>query len=341
MCGAVACASIAFLIDPLAAVLAAVFLFGLYSFLRRKVLRVRFGDARWGFIYSHLRNNLFKLDKIPPGPKNWRPTLLVLTGNPETRLTMTMYALWIGGERGMVTLSRVLVGELKDIGNLMDAAVTQLKRFLQDNDFDALSTVVVSRSLDEGLNTLIQGHAIGPLQPNIVLMGWSSDKERFGSFVHHLNSVMLLGMSVVIIKDNGLPGNRMNRRIDIWWRGRENGSLMVIIAHLLSLNWEWSGVNIRILRLIRDEEGRKPATQALRDLVDAARVKAEVTVLVSDAPFPEVLSRHSEDATVVLMGFNVPEEDEAKAFRDRFEELLSGLPTTLLVCSSGEADLLA
>jgi amino acid transporter len=341
LCGAVACASTAFLIDPLAAVLAVVFLFGLYIFLRGKVLRVRFGDARWGFIYSRLRDNLLKLDKMPPGPKNWRPTLLVLTGDPESRLTMTMYALWIGEERGLVTLSRVLVGDLMNIGNLRDTAVAQLRRFLQDNDFDALSTVVVSRSLDEGLSALIQGHAIGPLQPNIVLMGWSSDEERFGSFVKHLNSVMLLGMSVILIKDNGLPGSRTNRRIDIWWRGHENGSLMVIIAHLLSLNWEWSRVTIRILRLIREEGGREPATEALRALVNAARVDAEVTVLVSDAPFSEVLRRHSEDATVVLMGFNVPEESAAEIFRNRFEELLPRLPTTLLVCSSGEADLLA
>jgi hypothetical protein len=341
LCGTVACATTAFLIDPVAAVLAAVLLIILYSFLRKKVLQVRFGDARWGFTYSRVRNNLLKLSKMSEDPKNWRPTVLVLLRDPEDHLTMAMYALWVGEDRGLVTLARVLVGDLSEISNLKDTAVTQLERFLEENDFDALPTVVVSRSLDEGLISLIQGNAIGPLRPNIVLMGWSYDEQRFGSFVHLLNSVILLKKSIILINDKGLPTTGRSRRIDIWWRGRENGSLMVIIAHLLSLNWEWSEANIRILRLIGDEDGREPASKALRDLVDAARVDAEVMVLVSESSFQEVLWRHSGDASVVLMGFNVPEEEDIELFRNRFEEMLSNLPTTLLVCSSGEADLLA
>jgi len=339
--GAAACASIAFLISPVAAALAAVFVFALYSLLRRNVLKVRFGDARWGFTYSRLRNSLLKAAKMPMDPKNWRPTILVLTGDPEARLTMAMYALWIGEERGLVTLARVLVGDLVEIGHLRETAVTQLQRFLQENDFDALSTVVVTRSLDEGLSALLQAHAIGPLSPNLVLMGWSSDETRSSSFVYHLNSVLLLGMSLILLWDKGLPKARANRRIDIWWRGRENGSLMVLMAHLLTMNWGWSEANIRLLRLIEDEAGREPAAQALRELVDAARINAEVEILVSEAPFPEVIHRHSRDASVVLLGFNVPEESNAQVFQDYFEEMLSSLPTTLMVCSSGEADLLA
>ena len=341
MCGAVACACTAFLIDPLAAILAAVFVFILYTLLRRKVLQVRFGDARWGFIYSRLRDNLLKLAKLPADPKNWRPTILVLTGDPETRLTMAMYGLWIGKERGLVILTRILVGDLMKLASLRETAVGQLDRFLQDNEFDALSSVVVSTSLDEGLTALLQGLAIGPLRPNVVMMGWSTDQERSDFFVKHLNSVLLMGMSLILFWDQGLPKASANRRIDIWWRGQENGSLMILIAHLLTLNWEWSEAEVRLLRLIQDEAGRQPATQALNELVDDARLDAEVQVLVSEDPFIEVLHRHSEDASVVLLGFRVPDESDAEAFKNNFEQMLCGLPTTLLVCSSGEADLLA
>jgi hypothetical protein len=43
----------------------------------------------------------------------------------------------------------------------------------------------------------------------------------------------------------------------------------------------------------------------------------------------------------VLLGFKLTEENDADKFKKHFEQMLSGLPTTLLVCSSGEADLLA
>jgi hypothetical protein len=339
--GAFACGATAFLIDPLAAVVAAFLVSFLYILLRRRVLQVRFGDARWGFTYSRLRRNLLRLSKAPAHPKNWRPMILVLTGNPEDRVTMVLYALWIGETRGIVTLARVLVGDLEQIVQLRQTAVEQLEEFLRQNEFEALSSVVVTRSLDEGLTALIQGHPVSPLRPNMVMMGWPSDPDRAVSFVHHLKASRLLSMSLIVLQDKGLPKENGKRRIDVWWRGRENGSLMVLLAHLLTLNWDWAEAHIRLLRLIEEEAGRDPATRALQDLLTQARVKAEAQVLVSGASFPEVLHRHSSDASVVFLGFNVPEEESALAFQSYFENMLSNLPTTLMVASSGEADLFA
>jgi len=339
--GALACGAVAFLIDASAAIIAAVLLGLLYLMLKRRVLRVRFGDARWGFAYSRLRTNLLKLAKIPVHPKNWRPMLLVLTGNPETRMTMVLYALWIGEARGMVTLARVLVGDIQQIARLREVAVAQLQEFLQENHFEALIAVVMTPGLDEGFTALIQGHPVSPLRPNIVMLGWSSDPERAVSFAHHLNTIRLLGMSLIVVRDKGVPGDGERRRIDVWWRGRENGSLMVLLAHLITLNWDWGEAEIRLLRLIEDEAGRAPSTDALQVLLTQARVRAEVQILVSDAPFPEVLQRHSRDASTVILGFNVPEEESALKFQSNFEAMTAGLPTTLLVASSGEADLFA
>lgn len=338
--GAAGCALAAFLIDPWSASLAAVVLAGLYILLRRKVLNVRFGDARWGFIYSRLRNNLITLSKRSADPKNWRPTILVLTGNPETRLTMARYALWFGEYRGLVILARILVGDLTDIHRLRGAAVEQLSGFLRENNFDALPAVMVSQDLDEGIRALIQGQSLGALQPNTVMMGWSSDKSRSDAFIKHLHSVSLLGMSIILVSDKGLPEKGRKKRIDIWWRGKKNGSLMVLLGHLLTLNWEWRGAEIRLNRVIQNEAGRRPATEALGALIKDARVKATVSVLVSEDPFQEVLHRHSKDASLVMLGTQLPDQDNADQFLVLTERAMDGLPTTLIVLSSGEADLL-
>ena len=341
LAGGAGCVVTAFLIDPWAAALAASLLAVFYFFLRRRVLRVHFGDARWGFIYSRLRSNLLKLAKLKNTPKNWRPSILVLTGDPDAHMTMSMYALWIGAERGLVTLVRVLTGDILELSNHRQAAREQLKHFVVENDFEALSTVVVSQDLDEGLSAIIQGHSIGPLQPNVVFMGWASDEERSLPFVRHLISAYSLGISLILLKDKGLPDKTKPRRIDIWWRGKENGSLMVVISHLLTINYAWSRATIRLLRLIKNEEGREPATQALREMIDTARIDADAQIIVSESPFAEVLHRHSSDASVVFLGFIMPQEEEAPEFQARYEEMLSELPTTLLFCSSGEADLMA
>jgi len=174
-------------------------------------------------------------------------------------------------------------------------------------------------------------------------MGWSVDPERAVSFLHHLNAVKRLGMSLILLDDRGATPDSLTRRIDVWWRGQENGYLMMLIAHLLTLNWEWSRASVRLLRLIEDEAGREPSREALQELVNKARIDAQVEVLVSEDPFPQLLKRHSGDASVVILGFKVPQESEGEAFRFQmyFERMLSGLPATLLISSSGEADVLA
>ena len=341
LAGGAGCIITAFLIDPWPASFAAIIIMVFYYFLRRRLLRVHFGDARWGFIYSRLRSNLMKLAKVSINPKNWRPSILVLTGDPEAYMTMSMYALWIGAERGLVTLVRVLTGDILELAAHRKAAKEQLNRFILDYDFEALSTVVVSRNVDEGLSAIIQGHSIGPLQPNVVCMGWASDEQRALPFVRHLISVQSLGMSLILFKDHGLPHTPHPRRIDIWWRGKDNGSLMIIVSHLLTLNYEWRNAKIRLLRVIQNEEGRRPATQALEDMINRARIDANAQVIVSESPFAEVLHRHSSDASVVFLGFVLPEEEEAMHFQSRYEEMLSDMPTALLFCSSGEADLMA
>ena len=340
--GAFACGGTAFLIDPASAALAAVLIVLFYAYLRRRVLQVSFGDARWGFAYTRLRKNLLRLARMPVHPKNWRPTLLVLTGNPKERPTLATYGLWMGAERGLVTLARVLVGDPAEIGRLRKPAADQLNQFLNQSGFQALTSVVVSENIDAGVTTLMEGHPLSPLRPNTVLMGWSSDPERAVSFLHHLNAVRRLGMSLILLDDRGSAPDSLTRRIDVWWRGQENGYLMMLIAHLLTLNWEWSRARVRLLRLIEDEAGREPSREALQELVNRARIDAQVEVLVSKDPFPQILKRHSADASVVLLGFKVPQESEGEAFRFQmyFERMLSELPVTLLISSSGEADVL-
>jgi hypothetical protein len=154
-------------------------------------------------------------------------------------------------------------------------------------------------------------------------------------------TVRLLNMSLVVICDHGLPVRLRGHRIDVWWQGRENGPLMVLLAHLLTLNGDWSDARIRLIREIPDEAGRQPVAEAMASLLADARVDAEVQILVSSDPFTQVVHRHSADATMVFIGFFLPDKADAHQFQRNFQKILSSLPTTLLVCSSGKADLLA
>jgi len=338
--GALGCVVITMMINPRAALVAIVIIAGIFFYVSRRVLSMAFGDARRGFYYTRVRNELLRLAARPADSKNWRPTVLVLSGNPETRLPLVRYALWLGSQRGLVTLAEIISGDLEDLAQLREAALRRLQAFIQEHEVAAFPEVVVAPDFDQGVIVLLQGHSIGPIKPNIMLLGWPGDPERVKPFAHLLRSAQALRMSIVCVLEGELPWVRPSRRIDVWWRGMQNGSLMLILAYLLTLNGEWTHARIRILRVVEKEAGRKLATQALQELCNGARISADVEVVVSEKPFGEILREHSLDAAVVFLGFQVPDEGDMQAFPRRYTALAEGLPTTLLVYSSGEADVM-
>lgn len=329
------------LIHPGNALIAILVVTALYVYMSRRSYVATYGDARRGFLYAHVSKNLLRLSGLRTHPKNWRPTILVLSGNPETRLNLILHGIWLEAGRGIVTVAQVIVGRLGEMIERRNEALSRLNAFIHENDINAFPEVVVAEDFDEGARVLLQSHSIGPIKPNIVLMGWPRDEQRVRPFVRHLRDVRRLGMSGVIVVDHGVPRPKAGRRIDIWWRGQENGSLMVILAHLLTRNWEWAGTKIRILRLVPDEASRDVARKSMEDLVEAARIDAEIQALCSNRLFGEVFRGESRDADVAFMGFTPPNEEAAQGFHNGISRLSDAMPTLILVSSSGEADLLA
>jgi amino acid transporter len=339
LAGSAGCIGTAFLIHPQAALGAVIVVGAIFFGIRQRVLKTRFGDARWGFYFSRLRNNLLQLKNLPLDSKNWRPAVLAFSASPKTRNNLVRYAVWLGANRGIVTVAYVITGELKDPVNLRNTARDGLANFLEANGLVAFPEVVTAPNLQEAVSVLLQSHSIGPIKPNLVIWGLPSSTEKSLDFVRLLRTAEGLTKSLVVLKAESTPEPGGAHRIDIWWRGRRNGSLMVVLAHLLSLNWEWSDCRIRLIRLIEDERGRQPSKEALGRLVQAARIDAQTQVIVSEKPFPEVFQRHSQDATAVFLGLQLPEDGKELSWHQNLIQMLEEMPPTFLVDSNGQVDL--
>lgn len=340
--GFVLCLGVMILIDALAAAVAALIIAGIYVYLSRRIFRSTFGDARRGFQYALVVRTLQKLRQMKPHAKNWRPTFLVMAGNTQTHITLIKYAVWMEGGRGLVTAAQVISGDLQTFAARVESLRAAMQTFLQDNALAVFPEVIFAEDVDEGIRTLAQAHSIGPLKPNTVLFGWPHSEQRAEVMIRHVWNIAALGKSVVVVVDKGLPAeDHTLRRIDIWWRGQENGSLMATLAHLLTQNWQWRDSRIRILRVVKDAAGRDSSRRAVRELIEAARIRAEPRVIVSAEPFSDIFRSHSAKADVVFLGLNPSEDESAGQLYHRVGDLLTDMPTTILVHSSGEADLFA
>jgi amino acid transporter len=338
--GAFACLVVMVLIDALAAAVAILVIAGIYAYLSRRVFRSAFGDARLGFQYAFVVRALQRLRRMTPHAKNWRPTFLVMAGNTQTHMALLKYAVWMEGGRGLVTAAQVISGDLETYAARVESLREAMDTFLRNNELAVFPEVIFAEDMDEGIRTLVQAHSIGPLKPNTVLFGWPRSAERAEIMFRHVWSIAAMGKSVVIVAEKGLPPDeRVRRRIDIWWRGRQNGSLLATLAHLMTQNWEWRDSYIRVLRVIGDAAGRESSRQAIRELIEAARIRAEPRIIVSTEQFNDVFRSHSANADVIFLGIQHSDDVTSAQLYSRISELLKDMPTTILVHSSGEADL--
>ncbi|MBN1424865.1 amino acid permease [Candidatus Fermentibacteria bacterium] len=342
LAGAMACVWVMFMIDAVTAAVATGCIAALHAVISQHSMAATFGDARRGFLYGLTSRNLRQLARLGVDRRNWRPALLVLSGNPQSRLSLAQYAAWLEAGRGMITLAHVMEGSLQACADGRSHQIRELTLEVRSRHPNVFPEVIVAQHPDTSLLTVMQAHSIGPLKPNTLLLGWPPRGTRAPLVGELLRAAGTLGMSALCLVDRGLPSSqKASSRIDVWWRGQKNGSLMVILAYLLTRNPAWRNARIRVLRLVEEADGAPQAQEELHALVRGGRIDADLQVAKADGPVEAALRRYSADADVVFLGFGIPRQGADSAFYDRFNRMLDGLPTTILTCSNGDADLLA
>ncbi|MBU0730621.1 MAG: amino acid permease [Proteobacteria bacterium] len=331
--GAFACMVVSILINWIAAIGAILIIFLFFWFIKTRKLKAAFGDARRGFVYNSIRKNLLRLSRMPEDPKNWRPTMLVFSGIPALREPLVKYATWIAAKRGLVYLADILEGDFMELASRRPGALRQLQKFCEEKNIDAFPSVVTADTIEDGVSMLLQATETGPIHPNVAIFGWSSEYEHLPAYLRQLKVAAALEMSIFLVSVKGLPLQTNDKRIDIWWRGRKNGEMMMLAAHLITENWEWENTEIRLLRVVENEEGRIPASEDLVGIISLARVKAFPQVIVSRDPFENIFREYSASADCIFLGYELPEEEDERSWHGFYQKVLHDMPATILVNS--------
>jgi hypothetical protein len=153
-----------------------------------------------------------------------------------------------------------------------------------------------------------------------------------------LRDIHLLERTILLVREG--PDRvieRRTRRIHVWWTGTTaNGSLMLLLAHLVTHHDEWAGSKITVLTAVDNPYEVQEATERISALLQAARIDAEIDVILSNGrPLYEVVSGESGRADLVFLGFLLPTNlRNAEGFFHRMNRIMSGLPRTILVSSA-------
>jgi potassium/chloride transporter 4/5/6 len=337
--GSIGAILVMFLLNPIACIIAALLELVLYFYLRRRAMKKRWGDVRAGLWLSLARFALLKLRSHTNDPRNWRPHILAFTGDTRKRINLVRLASWINQDRGVVTACQVIPGDLKkeDLG--IRQTRDQMDMDLKESNLVVFSEVDVVRDFENGVIDIAQANGIAGLQSNTIMFGWSEKPQRLESQLRIMRAMAKTGKSCIIARINWRHEPGQQKRIDLWWGGlQNNGDLMLLLAHLLSLNQEWQGTKIVINSIVKDEKERETLETSLSNLLSETRIHAKTRIIIKppDRDIHEIIRINSERADIVFIGLKIPEPGKEADYIENLTTIANGLSTVIFVRNAGE-----
>jgi len=334
--GAAGCFAVMVLINLPASLAAVAIETGIWLWIKRRGRRGRWGNL-WRDLYESIIHwALHCLDRHPMTARNWRPHVLVFSGNVEGRIDMIRFADWFSEGRGLVTVCELREGDLLALDLDMEARRQEIDLILDNEGIDAFGEVDVVQDIERGMVAVSQANGIAGLESNTVMIGWPDARERLVTLLRVSRSLQRLNKSLLIgnIRRLDPPREGETREVHVWWGGlQRNGDLCLLLAYLLSCNSEWRNARIRVLSIASSELMQQKTELFLRKLIPEIRIEAEVDVMLRSAETSvrEMIHNESADADLVLMGLALPDEGEEEAYAQRLNDLTEGLGNFFLV----------
>ncbi len=335
--GGAGCVVVMFLIAPLWAAVSIGLMAALHWYISLREVQSRWGDVRSGVAFERARRGLLTLEEDRYHPKNWRPIVLALSGAGWQRVHLAVYGHWLTAGRGVLSLGQVIQGDVEDLIARRASQEQLVRTFIREEELQAFPAVVVAPYLSDGIESLVQCHGLGMLRPNTVLLGWPTDPARVDLFGATLRVVAELKRSIVVVreaKEAEDPWEVPAGTIDVWWRGKANGPLMLLLAHLLATNDEWRNRQIRLLRVAPSDAACAEMTRHLTDLIETSRIRATPRVIVAEDA-AEAIHATSRHAAVAFLGFEAPPEGKEQPFFAAMERWAGELRRVIFVDSAG------
>jgi len=337
--GAFASLVLMFLINWIWASIAIILAISLFLGIKRAQLIVQWGDVLSGYAYRRARNALLALEREKYYPKNWRPSILTLSGLAGSRMHLVKYANLLSSGRGLVSLAHIIEGDLESLSKRRMEGEKLLRGFIRDEELKAFPVVVVDDNITDGLKAILQCHGIGGLKPNMLLLGWSDDPEKRDPFSNLISLTTKMEISCLILSCKQKESwEHPEGAINIWWTDPKNGAMMLLMAHLLKGNREWRDNPLRILRPVALKGDVENVEQEMKEILQGGRIEAEIVVLPTEKPLDAIKGTMSPSA-LLFAGFEPADEDSGGILVPFMEQIVDLPGDVILTYNASDVSL--
>ncbi len=344
LAGTIACLGVIIAINPLAGAFAGLVFAGLYGYLRQRDVPDRWVDSSGAYHYTQARSHLRAHAGEPKPTRDWRPCALAFVPrDPHTRGRMLTMASWLEGGSGFLTAVRLLEGTGPIRRREADAVERDLIEEVKDIAPGAFVRTIVAGDTEVAVQTLVQSHGIGRIQPNLTIFGVSDlrssedDRLKYGQMLQ--NSVRFgANVAVLNVRQDAWrefeDTPRDQRTIALWWSDDQVGQLITLLAWLCERHHDWSQAKMTAYV----PAGEETDIDRVKQLLETARIKADVVRVDAN---PASLSTALSSATMALAPLRVRRGAAIGPFDTPLGMLVESLPLAVLALATDDIDLSA
>jgi len=332
--GFIAAFGVMFKLDMLSMFAALIFMISIYFFLKRKQLKLEYGDV-WQSVWSSLmRTALEKMDNADEVERNWQPNIILFSGGTNKRPHLLSLGKCLVGKHGI--LSNFDLIENKSAKVLFPKKNQSLPGEISAGGvFTRRQTV---QDIYEGIDMISRTYGFSGLEPNTVMLGWARQTLDPARFVELLKTLYDLDLNVLMLGYDKQLGFGKKQTIDIWFKDKSNhGNLSLTLSKLLLLSDDWQNARVRVLIVNYLNERSDTIYRKMEDILDHMRIDADVKVInnqIERKPFYDIIEMESAMTDLIFLEVpTIKANKESDLIKDT-SRLLDKIGTVLMVNAS-------
>jgi amino acid transporter len=330
--GSLACFLVMIRLDFLAMIGAVVILGALFLILKHRQLVLETGDT-WSSVWATLvRTGLQRLNKSTIHTRNWRPNIILFSGQDQARPHLVELASSITGKLGMYSA--------------FEMVESNESRLVRDQRYSATfgnkDEFVIHkhkcRNVYEGIEEISRIYGFSGIEPDTILMGWSKKEKNKEQFLRLLRNFEESNFNSILLNYNHQKEYGEKRTIDVWWSGwGSNLTFSIFLLRHLTSAVDWKDAQIRLLVINNLPDRNEIIIKTLQQILNRYRINFEIKIInnnIDNFTKNEIISHESSNTDLTFIGIPDKQYMHIDQTYDEVNDLTKHLGTFLLVNSS-------
>ncbi len=313
---------------------ALILMVGIYFILKRKQLKLDYGDV-WQSVWSSLmRTALEKMDNAEEVERNWQPNIILFSGGTQKRPHLLDLGKCLVGRHGVLS-------NFDLIENKKAKVLFPKKNQSQPGEVSAGGVFTRRQTVQDiyhGIDMITRTYGFSGLEPNTVMLGWARQTRNPVRFVELLKTMYDLDLNVLMLGYDKQVGFGKHEKIDIWFKDKSShGNLALTLSKLLVLSEAWQNAQVRVMIVNYQNEKSDSIYKKISDILEHMRIDADIKVInnqIERKPFYDIVKDESIATDLVFLEIPKIKENEEAEFVKNTNNLLEEIGTVMLIKAS-------